>query len=91
MDNAVTIVALLVIAAVACLAVFHPSFEDTLVQRISLAGICIGALSGAYTATKEVIPSGLEVAAIAAAVYALECGRIVKKRWKKHVTTNAVS
>jgi predicted lysophospholipase L1 biosynthesis ABC-type transport system permease subunit len=41
---AVTLLPLILVAAIAALAVLHRDFEDNLLQRIGLSGICVGAV-----------------------------------------------
>lgn len=48
MEAVLTIISLLVVAIISATAIFHPSFHDTLLQRIGLAGFCVGALGLAW-------------------------------------------
>ena len=44
----ITCLALLVICGYSVLAVIHPTFDDTIIQRICLAGICLFSLGMSY-------------------------------------------
>lgn len=48
MEQALTIICLLVVAVLSASAIFHHAFHDTLFQRVALAGFCLGALAIAW-------------------------------------------
>lgn len=67
---------LAIIAVCAGVAVFHPAFDDTLIQRVGLCGISIGALSSsAWVFSQEELPGSLVWLSLGAAIYALETAR----------------
>lgn len=76
METIITIAALLVVAAVSAIAVFHPSFNDTLIQRICLVGFCFFALSMAWWAYQNgSATDDLMVGSTIAALYGIESCR----------------
>lgn len=82
-ENIVVALAFFVVAAIALFAVFNPDFDDSLVQRIALSAACIAALGSGWSALTQDMPTGIDLAAIAAAAYAVECLRI---RWYRRQT-----
>ena len=79
MDTYLTIACLVVVSTLSGVAVFHPDFDDTLLERICLTGICIGALGLAYEVCKtQTVSSSITWLSVCAAGYALEVGRKYK-------------
>jgi hypothetical protein len=75
-ENVVVALAFFVVAAIALFAVFNPDFDDSLIQRIALSAACIAALGSGWASLREDMPSGVDLAAVAAAAYAVECLRL---------------
>lgn len=66
---------LAIISALSGLAVFHPAYDDTLTQRVSLAGTSLGALSCIPWALQNELPSQVVWLSICGAIYALSTAR----------------
>jgi hypothetical protein len=80
-DVVVTVFALAVLSASCGAAVFSNRFDDTLIQRVALAGMCIGAMSCAVWAwNTNYVPEGGVMLALSGAVFALETVRKIIKR-----------
>ncbi len=80
-DLLLTTASLLVLAACAAWGVFHADFDDTLCQRICLAGICLGSLGTA----RWVWDMGYHAGPLAwltamLAAYALETARKIMRK-----------
>ena len=75
-----TSLACCLVALVAAIAVLYPDYDDTLLERISLSIISIGALSvGAWIYTLNDVPFGITMTAVGGAVSAIEQGRKIRK------------
>jgi hypothetical protein len=80
-DVVLTAFALIVLAASCGAAVLSPRFDDTLIQRVALAGMCIGAMSCAvWVWDANYVPEGGVMLALSGAVFALETVRKIVKR-----------
>lgn len=81
-DLILTTACLLVLAVCAALGIFHGAFDDTLCQRLTLAGICLGALGTARWVWDMGYNAGpLAWLAAMLAAYALETARkVIRKR-----------
>ena len=66
-----TAIAMVVLAMAAALAVFGPYFDDSLLQRIALSGICITALAVAWWALRNDVPDSVQWFAICQAAFTL--------------------
>ena len=64
-----TAVCMVILALAALFAVFGPYFDDSLLQRIALTGICITSLGVAAWALKQDAPAALEWYASAQALF----------------------
>lgn len=84
-----TLAALLTVALLCTLAVFHPAYGDTTVQRIALAGIAIGALGVAWWCwqTRQA-PGPVCVLSVAAATFAGETARKIAARLRRGTWTH---
>jgi hypothetical protein len=84
LELVVTIVALLTVTVLSTLAVFHPAYSDTTVQRIALAGIAMGALGVAWWCwqTKQA-PGPLAWLSVAVALFAAETARKLARRIRR--------
>jgi hypothetical protein len=81
METLVVIICLLMISLISAIAVFHPAFNDTLIQRIALSVVSVEALALAWSTPSHPLPLSIELVVVAAAAYAVECGRITKRNW----------
>ncbi len=72
-----TVTCLLIIAALCAAAIFHPCFDDTLLQRLCLGGMSLGALGTAWWVVNRNVdlPDPVEWMTWFGAVYALESAR----------------
>lgn len=78
MEELGAIACLLIVAGTAGAAIFHPAFDDTLIQRICLAAFCIGALGAAWHVYQTDHASGsLLWGSAFAALYGLETWRCI--------------
>ncbi len=83
-ETIVEIVLLLVLAGICGLAVFHPRFDDTLLQRVALGGICLGCLGMAYwMLDARDPPRALRWCIWFGAIFALETGRKIQAKVRK--------
>jgi hypothetical protein len=75
------VVALCALSVLCAVGVLSTAYHDTLVQRIALAGICIGALGVAWWCwTAASVPGPVAVLAVSACAFAVETGR---KLWTR--------
>lgn len=76
-----TVFALVVVAFASSLAVLSHRFDDTLMQRVALSGICIGSMScAAWVWDAGYVPPGGVLMAVSAALFAAETARKIIKR-----------
>jgi hypothetical protein len=71
-----TICSLLVMAAGSGYAIFSAKFHDTLLQRISLSGVCVGCVGMAWWSLFNDVPSQLEWISFFGALY------VISTAWK---------
>lgn len=81
-DALLTAGAMLVVAVCCGIAVFSESFHDTLLQRLGLAGVALGAAGIATLALRDGdVPQPLTVLSVSAALFGLETARkVIAKR-----------
>jgi hypothetical protein len=84
-ETLITILSLVTLATVATAGILTCYLHDTLLQRIGLAGVCLGALSLAFHAIKNPPHIGLVIISVSGALYAVATG--VKLYRVKHGTT----
>lgn len=72
-----TVACLFIIAALTAAAIFHPCFDDTLIQRFCLGGLSLGALGTGYWVLVRGLdlPDPVEWMTWFGMVYAMETGR----------------
>lgn len=72
-----TLACLLIIAVLTAVAIFHPCFDDTLLQRLCLGGMSLGALGTAWFvfSNDADIPDPVEWMTWFGAAYTLETAR----------------
>ena len=75
MEVIVTSICLAIISILAGLAVFHPAYDDTLVQRIALAGTSLGTLACIPWAINNDLPSQVVWVSVCGALYAVSTAR----------------
>lgn len=76
MELLLTVVSLAIIASLSGLAVFHPAYNDTAIQRISISGLCLGALASIkWCFTVGDVPDPVVWCSVAGAIYSLETAR----------------
>jgi hypothetical protein len=71
-----TICSLLVMAAGSGYAIFSQKFHDTLLQRVSLSGVCVGCVGMAWWSLFNDVPDPLEWISFFGALY------VVGTAWK---------
>lgn len=81
MEVFITVLSLAIIAVLSGLAVFHPAYDDTLGQRVSLAGICLGALSCIPLALRNELPDQVAICSVSGAIYALSTAKKILKSY----------
>lgn len=91
LELVVTIAALLAVAVLCTLAVFHPAYSDTTLQRIALAGMAMGALGVAWWCWQSrQAPGPVAWLSVATALFAAETARKLMRRIRRgHWTEQA--
>lgn len=76
-----TVLALAVISTASGLAVLSHRFDDTLLQRVALSGICIGSMSCAFWVWDAgYVPPGAALMAASGALFSAETARKISRR-----------
>lgn len=84
LDVLVTVAALVALSVLCTLAVLSPTYSDTTVQRIALAGIALGALGVAWWCWRAAhAPGPVAVLAVSCALFAAETARKIYARIRR--------
>lgn len=79
-----TVLGLVVLAGLCAVAVLSPAYDDTLMQRVALGTVCIGALGVAWWCWRRgEAPGPVVVLAVGAGLFALETARKLLRRMRR--------